>query len=90
MTVLREGAEVVPDWAAGYSLTTPCIWEGCPREIAWWGNQHGCIKGHACDFHLRYCLEEWNLEVSRCGFLRCGICRGVFHSVHLYFKAVRV
>lgn len=82
--------EVIPDWATGYALNVPCIWEGCDREVEWFGNQHGCRKGHCCDFHLREYLQEINEDMGKRGYVGCLKCRGRFHDIHIYFKAVRI
>lgn len=78
---------VVPDWAAGYAMEVPCIWEGCDREVAWWGNQHGCREGPCCDFHLRCFLEDLMGDMATNDHIRCRGCGGKFHFIGHFFTA---
>lgn len=81
--------EALPDWAAGYAMDVPCIVEGCDREVMWFGNQHGCRRGHSCDFHIKQFVRTLNEDIAERGYIHCSQCKQKFASVYQFFTAVR-
>lgn len=86
----RDTGNGVPEWAAGYAMAVPCIVEGCPEDIAWWGNQHGCVKGHSCDLHTMKYIAFLRSDLSLHGYIFCNRCKQKFYALEDFFTAVRI
>jgi len=86
------GADVVPDWAIGYTLGLPCDQKTpqCDREAEWFGNQHGCIRAHVCNEHMMACYAEVQRKIAEFGAVECRTCKREFTTFAAFIKAVRI
>ena len=86
------GDDTLPEWAVGYSLILPCDnrTPPCDNEAEWFGNQHGCIKAHVCDFHMRFTYEDVTRKIRQFGAVECRECKKDFTTFASFLKAVRI
>ena len=94
-TLIEEDQETgtgngTPDWAAGYDMPIPCVVEGCPEDVMWLGNQHGCLKAFSCDNHTMRFVSAIRGDISRNGFTHCNYCNKTFDTLESFFTAVRI
>lgn len=82
--------ETIPDWALGYSMTVPCLYDGCENEAEWFADQHGCTKGYICDVHRKILRADTYKKVAKFGFVICGLCYKPFVEFEDFIKLVRI
>lgn len=82
--------ETIPDWALGYSMALPCLYDGCPNEAEYFANQHDCAKGYICEAHLKFLRADTYKKVKKFGCVVCGTCWSPFFTFETFIKAVLI
>jgi hypothetical protein len=83
-------ADAFTDAIAGYAMDVPCIVKDCDREVEWFGNQHGCVRAHMCDFHTMKFVKDVSDDLQLYGTVKCRKCEGFFKTFDSFVKLVRV
>lgn len=87
-----SGTDAVPEWAIGYAMILPCDNKTppCCNEAEWFGNQHGCIKAHMCDYHMQLTYNAVRAKIAQFGAVQCRACKLDFTNFAAFIKAVRI
>lgn len=76
--------------AMGYCLHVPCIARGCPDDVEWWGDQHGCVDGALCDRHMAEFVAEAECSLEMVGFVLCAVCQTLYPSRDMFVQIRKI
>lgn len=86
----RDTGNKDPEWDDWIDPPVPCVVEGCPNPVEWWGNQHGCVRAQSCDDHTMKFVALLRGDLSANGYIDCNRCKQRFFTVDEFFTAVRI
>lgn len=90
LEVQRDTGHQDPDWDAWLDMDIPCVVQGCPEEVAWRGDQHGCLQAFSCDDHTMKFVSTIRADISRKGYIVCNYCKQLFPDIDSFFTARRI